>query len=182
MDSALSDIFGPPPLYEGESVEDYNLLYGRLRAAVSPEDIIDEILVRDIMDLSWETLRLRRLKAKLMDVEAGKRLRQNIYRMLGQPTDRAQLLQKWEKGEAVAKKRISDVLNKGGFDHETNEVQSFSARLDDFERIDRLIAHSEVRRNNALREIDRHRDSVARRLREVIEDAEFEEISTGDPD
>ena len=46
---------------------------------------------------------------------------------------------------------------------------------------DLTIMRSEARPNVALREIDRHRDAVARRLREAvaeIEDAEFEDVSS----
>lgn len=46
-----------------------------------------------------------------------------------------------------------------------------------------MILQAEARRNMILREIDRHRDVVARRLRDVaseIEDAQFREIGPED--
>jgi hypothetical protein len=58
-------------------------------------------------------------------------------------------------------------------------------KLDTFERIDRLIMQSEARRTMFLRELDRHRDVVARRLREAsaaIADAEFREVDTAAPE
>src|SRR5262245_56487499 len=54
----------------------------------------------------------------------------------------------------------------------------FIAELDRIERIDRLIANVESRRNRVFREIDRRR-AFARSLRDAIqkaEDAEFEVI------
>ena len=57
--------------------------------------------------------------------------------------------------------------------------KTLSAKLDDVERIDRMIANAEARRHVVLREIDRHRAAVAARLRaaaEAIEEGEFEEV------
>src|SRR6516225_5762374 len=73
LDSAEADldtIFGPPPLLPGESEANYRALYQRVRGAIEPADLIEELWVRDITDLFWETLRLRRLKAKLMTAAA----------------------------------------------------------------------------------------------------------------
>ena len=58
-------------------------------------------------------------------------------------------------------------------------AETLSAKLDDVERIDRMIANAEARRHVVLREIDRHRAAVAARLRaaaEAIEEGEFEEV------
>jgi hypothetical protein len=57
---------GPPPLIEGEDGTAYNQLHGSITAAVKPKDFIEEILARDIADLSWDVLRLRRIKAQLL--------------------------------------------------------------------------------------------------------------------
>jgi hypothetical protein len=58
--------FGPPPLIEGEDAAAYNQLHARISAAVKPKDVLEEIWVRDVVDLTWETLRMRHFKAKLL--------------------------------------------------------------------------------------------------------------------
>ena len=63
-------------------------------------------------------------------------------------------------------------------------AQTLAKRLDDVERIDRMIASSEGRRHAVLREVDRHREALAARLRQAtlkIEDAEFSEVSAPEP-
>src|SRR5262245_29067373 len=70
------DLFGPPPLFDGENTESYDELLARISAAVKPADILEEIWVRDIVDLAWEALRLRKLKANLMTATAYKGLEQ----------------------------------------------------------------------------------------------------------
>jgi hypothetical protein len=54
---------GQPPLIEGEDGAAYNQFHGGIAASVKPKDFLEEIWVRDIADLSWEVLRLRRIKA-----------------------------------------------------------------------------------------------------------------------
>ena len=41
-------------------------MLARVTTAVVPADIIEEFWVRDVVDLVWEALRLRRLKASLL--------------------------------------------------------------------------------------------------------------------
>lgn len=57
-------IFGPPPLLEGEDENAYNELLAHVSGAVKPGDIIEEIWIRDIVDLTWEIFRWRALKTK----------------------------------------------------------------------------------------------------------------------
>ena len=59
-------IFGSPPLCKDDDREAYNELLKRLIDLIKPTDIIEEILVRDYVDLTWERLRWRRGKAELM--------------------------------------------------------------------------------------------------------------------
>ena len=61
-------------------------------------------------------------------------------------------------------------------------AKTLESNLDSFERLDRMLASVEARRNNALREIDRHRAAlggVVRQSIEEIEDADFRDVETG---
>ncbi len=68
------EIFGPPPLLDGESQEVYDALLARVTGTVNPKDIIEEIWVHDVVDLVWEILRLRRLKVALLSSSVGRGL------------------------------------------------------------------------------------------------------------
>src|SRR5215207_2900118 len=57
---------GPPVLLEGEDLAQYERLLAQVTAAVEPVDVIEELWVRDVVDLAWEGLRLRRLKANFL--------------------------------------------------------------------------------------------------------------------
>src|SRR6266540_1558861 len=64
--SARSTPFGQPPLLEGEDATAYDELLSRLREAVQPVDIIDEMFIDDVASLQCEVLRWRRLKLNLI--------------------------------------------------------------------------------------------------------------------
>ena len=54
----------------------YDELLARVSGAVKPSDVLEEIWVRDVIDLVWEALRLRRLKADLIAANAHEGLEQ----------------------------------------------------------------------------------------------------------
>ena len=59
------------------------------------------------------------------------------------------------------------------------QAQTFALKIEDIDRIEHMIASAEARRNIALREIERHRETLGRILREAareVEDAEFTEV------
>jgi hypothetical protein len=178
FDAHLGELLGPPPLLEGEDRDSYARLYERVWGAVAPADVVEELWVRDVVDLVWETLRLRRLRAKLMVSARADGLTQILKGFCLDIRERIRLVAGWSSGDATSRKRVAEMLKNAGFDESHLEAETFSARLQDFERIDRMIFQSEARRNSALHEIDRHRDVLARRLRAAasdIVDADFEE-------
>jgi hypothetical protein len=59
-------------------------------------------------------------------------------------------------------------------------AETLAGNLDEIERFDRMIMNAEARRDAILREISRHRDTLATQLRkktEEITDAQFTETS-----
>jgi hypothetical protein len=65
----LNRLFGPPPLFESEDTNAYHELLSRIFTVVKPADIFKEFWVRDIIDLTWEVFRLRRLKVNIERIE-----------------------------------------------------------------------------------------------------------------
>jgi hypothetical protein len=64
-------LFGLAPLLlPGEDPDAYHELLSRVRTAINPVDIIDEMFVADVVSLEWEVLRWRRLKSSLMQTRA----------------------------------------------------------------------------------------------------------------
>jgi hypothetical protein len=61
-------------------------------------------------------------------------------------------------------------------------AEALAEIIDSFERFDRMLASAEARRNNALREIDRHREALGDAIRRAVDvqDAEYRDIETGE--
>src|SRR6516225_4006569 len=70
-------LFGSTPLLlPGEDDAAYHELLSRVRTAISPVDIIDEMFIADVVSLEWEVLRWRRLKSSLMRTRGLEALQQ----------------------------------------------------------------------------------------------------------
>ena len=65
----------PAPLLPTEAEADYLGLAARIVAGAQPKDPIEEFLTRDVVDLTWEILRSRRLKGGLLRAAASKGVR-----------------------------------------------------------------------------------------------------------
>jgi len=167
--------FGPAPLIEGEDAATYDELLVRISTAVRPADIFEEIWVRDIVDLVWEAFRLRRLKACLMTAGARKALAQGLAPVVGW-SQADGLARSWAARAPGAVAAVEEHLATAGIGLEGVAAQGLCIELDFIERIDRMIMAAEARRNAALREIDRHRATLGRRLRQAVLEAEAEEV------
>ena len=61
-------LFGQPPLLSDESKTQYDELLCGFAGSVEARDIIEWFWVKDIADLTWEILRMRRFKVGIIDV------------------------------------------------------------------------------------------------------------------
>jgi hypothetical protein len=185
--------FGPPPLIEGEDRAAYDEFLARVSAAVKPVDILEEIWVRDIVDLEWEVLRLRRLKAALMTASAYTALWTVLNRLLDEETgdtdeetddtdeetgdiDTSQLAREWVRRNPDAIKEVDRILASADLTMDAVGAEMLSDNIDNVERIERMIAMAEARRNAVLREIDCHRATLGQELRRTVRQVEAREF------
>ena len=162
-------MLGPPPLLPNESLVDYEGLKARLRAKISPQDVLEEIWLRDILDLQWEVLRMRRLKARLLTNSSPSGLESLLHRRVNY-SDVGKFVDAWGRGNKEDIKEIELLLKSRGLGLDDVDAHSLLKRLEPLESIDRMISQAENRRNNALREIERAREAAARRLRAALSD------------
>jgi hypothetical protein len=168
--------FGPPPLIAGEDQAQYEMMRDQISAAVRPLDFLEEIWVNDVVNLVWETQRLRRLRAALLLAAAP----EGVDRILkaSDPFFGQNVAADWASRQPGAMK-IVDAALAASLTMDAVMAQTLALKIDEVERIDRMVASAEARRNIALREIDRHRATLGAALRHVADevlDAEFTEI------
>ena len=165
----LNELLGPPPLLPNENLVDYEGLQARLRAKIVPQDVLEEIWLRDILDLQWEVLRMRRLKARLLANSSPSGLESLLHRRVNY-SDVGKFVDAWGRGNKEDIKEIELLLKSRGLGLDDVDAHSLLKRLEPLESIDRMISQAETRRNNALREIERAREAAARRLRAALSD------------
>lgn len=195
-------ISGPIPLLAGESAAAYDDLLARVSGNLKPSDIFEEIWVREIADLIWESLRWRRHLAGFLATAIPKVL-ERILKPLAQNQPEpassggnftakmraaeaslkasSTLAMDWATGDPAAIAHVNRLLASAGLTMDNVIAQTSASELDKIERFNRLIASAEGRRNVLLREIEHHRAPFAQRLRaeiHKIENAEFETVKT----
>jgi hypothetical protein len=188
--SAVSDVLdrvvtiAPAPLLPGEKQADYAEVAVRIVKGAPPRDAVEEFLTRDVIDLTWDILRLRRMKAGLLKASAGRGVRR-ILSTIGYSdfSGNERFAEEWASGKATTRREFGEMLKKAGLTMDDVMAEAFAKEIDSFERFDRMLASAEARRNNALREIDRHRSALGAAVRQVIDDvqdAEFRDVETGE--
>jgi hypothetical protein len=170
---ATLPLLGAPPLIKGENARNYDELLARICDTLQPSDSLEEIWIRDVVDLVWETFRLRRIKARLMtdatQEEIGDALRK-------EHDNAGEIAQEWVAGDEAAAQDVEAALVSAGSSIDTVIASAMWSKLETMERLDRMLMSAEARRSAALRELDCHRAPLAQKLRRSIANAEHAEI------
>src|SRR5271166_3789375 len=100
----------PAPLLPGEKEEEFLQLAARIVGAAKPKDAIEEILIRDAIDLTWEIFRLRRIKAGVIKGSTSAGVRK-LFDSLGHGEGEiygytTNLGQAWASGDKSARKEV----------------------------------------------------------------------------
>ncbi len=168
-------LLGPPPLNPGDDTDSYDTLVARLVAEVGPRGVIEEACLREVAEMMWEAARLRRLKAKLMTLSAGKAVREVLQSIGVEFLDAHDLAPRWAARELEAVGEVDARLNAAGLDMHHVMAKTLEMRIGEIERIDRMAARAEARRTAALREMIIYRDPVfAGRLQAAVAAADEE--------
>jgi hypothetical protein len=173
-------LFDPPQLFAGENGWKFEHLAIGMDRGLKPADIVEELWVHDIVLLAWENLRLRRLQTALLASTACDILMEILY----DTKNPGALVAGWAMHQQAAIEEVDNRLRRKGLTVDTVLAKALAKKLDEFERIDRMIMTAEARRNAALHEIERHRATLGQRLRRETpqaQEVEFEVIEA-DPD
>jgi hypothetical protein len=195
-------LFGSPLILEGEDSAAYDELLARVSRDMKPADIVEEIWIRDIVDLTWEIFRWRRLKTALFSAAVPGALTNELAPLMRRkttetdgmsgfpsldlsflprpPSPAYKLAKKWSARNPTAIKQVNKLMASANVTMDAVLAQALVKEFDHIERIDRLVTIAEGRRNAVLREIDRRRAIFAQAMRETVqnvEDAEFEIVN-----
>jgi hypothetical protein len=151
-------VFGDPPLMRGEDVEAYNKLMDEFVKLVEPRDMIEWWWVKDMTDHTWEIRRLRRFKVLFVELR------------------RDEVVKGREMMATVGADEDAEYKPVAVPDSDKDSAQLFMYLVDKYKGVEKMIASAERRRDETLREIERRRGHLARRLRKASD-----EIIDGEP-
>jgi hypothetical protein len=163
----------PPILLRNEKVEDFESLHEQLKQEIQPRGFIEEMYVGDIAALVWDIMRLRRLKAGILNNAYQKALKNILSQLFYDPDKNAQdnthrikadkLACKWFTS-SEAKEEVAKLLGQRQLDQDSIVAEAFRLTAPELERIDRMMTLSEVRRERALGSIADYRLTLAKDL------------------
>ena len=176
--AALDACLGEPPLLEGEDRSAYETLSKQIQIAVEPRDEVEYLWVRDVIALTWEIQRLRRLKTSYLASSKPVGLKELLDPRISDYFERKELIHACTLGDEGAEEELDNILSASKLTREAIVAESFVAKIDDFEKFERMIALAEARRLTIIREVDRHREALARQLRDAVDaqDADYRVI------
>jgi hypothetical protein len=145
-------MLGKPLVLPIENLEVYKELRVQIANTVAPIDVIEWLWVDDILYHTWEIRRLRLVKLEVIKISQD-----DMYKFFCEKKHIT------DESKKLSIKKFYRTTDKG-------TISAFLNELEGYERIDSLLASAEARRNAALHEIERHRQSFARCLRKASED------------
>jgi hypothetical protein len=163
---AAGRLFGPLALIQGENTASYQELLEAMSSTLKPADIFEEVLTREIAEITWDAFRLRRMKANSLRGATGRALRIALEPLLGEEESGA-ISWDWSEGKQAAIESVDAAFASAGVAMElalAPYLSPFSCEIADADRIDRMVTRLEARRKAALQEFERHRENLAPKL------------------
>jgi hypothetical protein len=170
LPDCLGELFGHAPTLKTEDNKAYWDFLNEVAGCLKPKDMIEWLWLKDVVDLSWEILRLRKLKITL--IEIGREHINAVIEYERKHPDEPyyeDLLTQTPIRERTAEE-IKFRKNQPLHDTETDSVKLLWEHIDQYERIERLLTSAELRRDRILREIELRRTELARQLRQTTDE------------
>ena len=168
--------FSEPLLLPGESPRDFEVISQMMIEEIQPQTNIEWLWTLDLVELSWEILRYRRLKERILDAHRVAAIAEILQRLDGEgmPPEAMPMVQiqarraasEWRDDPEVAIE-IEARLCRSGFDNIDINAEAFVQAREPFEMFDQLIQMAQNRRIGMLREISMRRE-LASRVRRTI--------------
>jgi hypothetical protein len=154
------------PLVAGEDTVAHAALHQHMIDDLQPAGPIEMIWTDEIIELTWQRRQHTRLRAHILATTRGTLVRQLVAGHLSSGMSAAKrmaaLLTRYEKRDPDAVAHIEGLLAAKGYDEALVLAQSHRAALPELERVERLTANLERRRERLLREVERHQVFAAR--------------------
>jgi len=190
----FSAVLGSAPVLTSESDRDYNEIWENLIVTFAPRDFMELLLIRQVQNETWKSLRYTRHQTLGIDRRFRESLELQTRAQKEQAARRGALAKELAQQTGRSETELAKVLYLRGIvmssvddvdailDREPTEIEhnkALEAGIVFQEQLDRLINSSLKRRNEAIEQLDFYRAGFGQRWREIsdqILDAEATEI------
>ena len=162
------DLCRPVLLSDKEKLE-YDSLADQVFASVKPADAIEEIYTNDVVNLIWDSVRLRRAREHFLETRADHGVIAVLNNAGYRIKDPDSFAKKWNAHDPATRDEVEEIFRQKEIPFEAVVSETIITYISVIEPIGRAMAAADGRRSAALREIERHRATLALRLREVSE-------------
>jgi hypothetical protein len=164
----LGKLFGYAPTLKTEDNKVYWDFLNEVVRCIKPKDMIEWLWLKDVVDLSWEILRFRKLKITLIEIEREDS-NETIEWERGHPEE--PLIDSFtRKSIGRRPEEIEARKNQQLLDTETDSAELLWNHIDEYEHIERLLTSAELRRDRILHGIELRRADLARQLRQTTDE------------
>ena len=161
-------LFGLKPLLSAQEVDDYDALLAGITESLYPDDVIEEMWVRDLTDNLYEVHRLRRAKEALIHSALPKAMIGLLSSIHG-AQKAEELVKYWCTGSQAAGTEIRELLKSMHLTEDAVRAHAIVEQMDNLERFDKLIHNAERRRRAYYKDLEQHRDSRTERVHKAAE-------------
>jgi hypothetical protein len=155
----VEKLFGDPPLLQGDSPADYKALTELAAADIKPQSLMEWLFTKDIVNYTWEHLRLQRLKCSLIDLNRKDGVKKVLSKVIH--PDRKRDIEALANGwftHATTRAHGLDVLTKFGISEECIYAQVMVDNAAGLMMINNLAGTALSRRDAAFRQLLRRRE------------------------
>ena len=175
----LRVLFGPPPVLSSENAKAYDEMLHRFIECFEPQDFFETVLMKDIADGTWESVRYSRHKVLLLDRRYRERREAEAKRRKEAAQAKAELARRVAASKAEPATEPVEAL-----DHLVAECDAIlvepATELDHnrllevtvvyMEKLDKAQLIALAKRNKALDQLEWYREGLGRRMRTVSDD------------
>ncbi len=167
--------FGPAPVLAGEDSQAYTELLAQVSGELKPKGLIEDFLVRDVVDAAWRVQRYRRVEIALIEAAMPQALEEMLAPLINGahrfgalekynadrsrvPTPAMELVNAWMRQDAAAHEKVAEVLASANLSMADVEARAIAKQIDRIAQIGRLIAEAKQSRDSNWRELERRRE------------------------
>jgi hypothetical protein len=156
----LIGFFQKPPILISENRRHYEDMLKGMIKVIEPSNTLEWLLVRDLVDVTWENRRLGKMKAALVNVtwkEATRTILESL--LVGNQEERRRAAHEHAEAYFTDEGRsvVQTILRRHELTEDAIAAQAMAVRLPELDIIDRQMERARVTRMAIARDIQHHR-------------------------